>query len=126
MEGKVLLLSQLRISDLVAFCLSYEFEDNVATLTDADRFDVQDHAALEFSRRIYKWTRLASRSTKLANMLAPFSPDFGWDRDYELFSPSSATRFSSTPSPRFPIGVNGVTEPPASSLESGRTISRNT
>ena len=87
MEGKVLLLSQRRISDLVAFCLSYEFEDNLAAMTRADRFDVRDRAALEFSRRVYKWTRLASGSTKLAGVLAPSPPQLRLQRDYELFFP---------------------------------------
>ncbi|MCA1394904.1 glycosyltransferase [Bradyrhizobium sp. BRP56] len=87
MEGKVLLLSQRRISDLVAFCLSYEFEDNLAAMTRADRFDVRDRAALEFSRRVYKWTRLASGSTKLAGVLAPSPPQLRLQCDYELFFP---------------------------------------
>nr|WP_249794014.1 glycosyltransferase [Bradyrhizobium sp. BRP56] len=86
-EGKVLLLSQRRISDLVAFCLSYEFEDNLAAMTRADRFDVRDRAALEFSRRVYKWTRLASGSTKLAGVLAPSPPQLRLQCDYELFFP---------------------------------------
>ncbi len=32
-HGKVLLLSQRRISDLVAFCLAYEFEDTLQAVT---------------------------------------------------------------------------------------------
>ena len=53
-QGKVLLLSQRRISDLVAFCIGYEFEDVLAAVTDARRIDVTDRRALEFSRRAYK------------------------------------------------------------------------
>ncbi|WP_076862741.1 glycosyltransferase family protein [Bradyrhizobium mercantei] len=87
MEGKVLLLSQRRISDLVAFCLSYEFEDNLAAMTGADRFDVQDRAALEFSRRIYKLARFTSGSAKLASRLALYPPRLRLQRDYELFFP---------------------------------------
>jgi hypothetical protein len=34
-QGKVLLLSQRRIADLVAYCLAYEFEDVFAAVTDA-------------------------------------------------------------------------------------------
>ena len=66
MDGKVLLLSQRRISDLVAFCLAYEFEDALQAVTDAERIDATDLASLEFSRRAYKLTRLASGSARLA------------------------------------------------------------
>ena len=93
MEGKVLLLSQRRISDLVAFCLSYEFEDCVAAMTDADRLDVQNLAALEFSRRAYKLTRLASGSAKLAGLLAPSPQRVRPVRDYELFFPIFSNAF---------------------------------
>ena len=62
MHGKVLLLSQRRISDLVAFCLAYEFEDTLQAVTDAQRIDATDFASLEFSRRAYKLMRLASGS----------------------------------------------------------------
>jgi hypothetical protein len=86
-EGKVLLLSQRRISDLVAFCLSYEFEDNVAAMTGADRLDVQNLSALEFSRRAYKWTRLATGSARLASLVAPSAQHVSLKRDYELFFP---------------------------------------
>lgn len=93
MEGKVLLLSQRRISDLVAFCLSYEFEDCVAATTDADRLDVQNFSSLEFSRRIYKLTRLASRSAGLASLLAPSPQTVRPTRDYELFFPIFSNAF---------------------------------
>ena len=71
MAGKVLLLSQRRISNLVAFCLAYEFEDVFAAVTDAQRIDATDLASLEFSRRAYKLARLATRSPKLAHRLTP-------------------------------------------------------
>jgi hypothetical protein len=71
-QGKVLLLSQRRIADLVAYCLAYEFEDTFAAVTDAQRIDATDLPALEFSRRAYKLARLASGSPRLARRLAPF------------------------------------------------------
>lgn len=40
MQAKVLLLSERRIADLVAFCAGYEFEDTFATVADAQRIDV--------------------------------------------------------------------------------------
>src|SRR5438105_2641311 len=59
-EANVLLLSQRRIADLVAFCVTYEFEDTFAAVTDAERIDATDLAGVEFSRRVYKLARLAS------------------------------------------------------------------
>ena len=61
MDGKVLLLSQRRISDLVAYCLAYEFEDALQAVTDAERIDATDLTSLEFSRRIYKLVRFGVR-----------------------------------------------------------------
>jgi Glycosyl transferases group 1 len=87
-QGKVLLLSQRRIADLVAFCLAYEFEDICAEVTGAERIDATDLPALEFSRRAYKLARLASGSSKLARRLAPYPRSkVVLERDYELFLP---------------------------------------
>jgi hypothetical protein len=87
-QGRVLLLSQRRIADLVAYCLAYEFEDIFAAVTGAQRIDVTDLPALEFSRRAYKLVRLASGSSKLARQLAPYPRSkVVLDRDFELFFP---------------------------------------
>ncbi|MDF3812276.1 glycosyltransferase family 1 protein, partial [Rhodopseudomonas sp. BAL398] len=88
MQDKVLLLSERRISDLVAYCLAYEFEDTVAAVTSARRIDVTDLPSLEFSRRAYKLARSLSGSPELARRFAP-APRGGvtLDRDYELFFP---------------------------------------
>ena len=72
MQGKVLLLSQRRIADLVAFCLAYEFEDTFAAVTDAQRIDATNLPNLEFSRRAYKLARFVSGSPRLARRLAPY------------------------------------------------------
>ena len=93
MEGKVLLLSQRRISDLVAFCLSYEFEDAVAAMTGADRLDVQNLAALELSRRTYKLARFATGSSRLAGRVALPPQRLRLERDYELFFPVFSNAF---------------------------------
>ena len=84
----VLLLSQRRIADLVAYCLAYEFEDAFAAVTDAERVDVTDFAGLEFSRRAYKLARLASGSPRIAHRLAP-SPraKVVLEREFDLFFP---------------------------------------
>src|SRR5215467_11242166 len=87
-QGKVLLLSQRRIADLVAYCLAYEFEDTFAAVTDAQRIDATDLPALEFSRRAYKFVRLASGSPGLARRLAPYPHNkVVLQRDFELFFP---------------------------------------
>jgi hypothetical protein len=87
-QGKVLLLSERRIADLVAYCLAYEFEDTFAAVTDAERIDATDLPTLEFSRRAYKLARLATRSPSLARQLAPYPRDkVVLKRDFELFFP---------------------------------------
>ena len=88
MQGKVLLLSQRRIADLVAYCLAYEFEDTFAAVTGAQRIDATDLPALEFSRRAYKLARLISGSPRLARRLAPCPRSkVVLERDFELFFP---------------------------------------
>jgi hypothetical protein len=87
-QGNVLLLSQRRIADLAAYCLTYEFEDIFAAVTGAERIDVTDLPALEFSRRAYKLLRLACGSPRLAHTLAPYPRSKTiLKRDFELFFP---------------------------------------
>ena len=88
MDGEVLLLSQRRIADLVAYCVAYEFEDTFAAVTGAGRIDATDLPALEFSRRAYKLVRLASGSPRLARQLAPWPRSkVVLEHDFELFFP---------------------------------------
>jgi hypothetical protein len=88
MQGGVLLLSQRRIADLAAYCLAYEFEDTFAEVTNSLRIDATDLPALEFSRRVYKLARLASRSPRLARFLSPYPRTcVVLDRDFDLFFP---------------------------------------
>jgi hypothetical protein len=88
MEGNVLLLSQRRLSNLVAYCLGYEFEDTMAAVTDAVRIDTSDLPAIEFSRRAYKLARMASGSPGLARRIAPYPRNkVMLKRDFELFFP---------------------------------------
>ena len=88
MQTKVLLLSERRIADLVAFCLAYEFEDAFAAVTDAQRIDVVDLPGLEFSRRGYKLARLASGSPKFARRFAPYPRSkVLLEQDFDLFFP---------------------------------------
>jgi Glycosyl transferases group 1 len=87
-QAKVLLLSERRIADLVAYCIAYEFEDAFAAVTDAQRVDATDLPSLEFSRRVYKLARLASGSPGLARRLAPHPRGKVLvERDFDLFFP---------------------------------------
>jgi hypothetical protein len=87
-HGKVLLLSQRRIADLVAYCLAYELEDTFEAVTDAQRIDATDLPGIEFSRRAYKLARIASGSPGLARRLAPHPRSrVALERDFELFFP---------------------------------------
>ena len=94
MQGKVLLLSQRRVADLVAFCLAYEFEDVFAAVTGAERIDAIGFSNLEFCRRIYKHLRLASGAPNLARQLTPYPRNkVILERDYELFFPVFSNPF---------------------------------
>jgi hypothetical protein len=87
-DGDVLLLSQRRIADLVAYSLAYEFEDTVAAVTGAQRIDAIDLPSLESSRRAYKFARMASGSPKFARRLAPYPRNrVNLESDFELFFP---------------------------------------
>ena len=85
--GPVLLLSMRRMSQLVAYCSDYEFEDVIAESTGADRIDVFDHDALEWSRRIYRYTRHISRARGGAGPFAGWHTTVRLERDYDLFFP---------------------------------------
>ena len=88
MQFSVLLLSQRRIADLVAYCLAYEFEDTFAAVTGAQRIDATGLSSLEFSRRAYKLSRLASGSPELARRLSPRPRStVRLESDFDLFFP---------------------------------------
>jgi hypothetical protein len=88
MQDSVLLLSQRRIASLVAYCMTYEFEDTLAAVTRARRIDVTGLPSLEFSRRAYKLMRLATGSSRLARRLSPYPRGkVVLERDFELFFP---------------------------------------
>jgi hypothetical protein len=86
--GDVLLLSMRRLSTLVGFCATYEFEDVIREVTGADRVEADDRAALELSRRAYKLLRYGTGSRSLARTLSPNPSVVRLQRDYELFFPA--------------------------------------
>ena len=84
----VLLLSERRIADLAAFCLSYEFEDTFLSVSNAKRVDAIDLPALRFARRVYKLARLASGSPGLARQVARGPRNkVVLEQNFELFFP---------------------------------------
>ena len=85
--GDVLLLSMRRLSHFVAFCQAYEFEDVVTAAAAADRVDADNEPALDYSRRAYKLVRSVTRSSRIAQRIAPKPSVVTLDRDYELFLP---------------------------------------
>ena len=88
MQGDVLQLSQRRVSNLVAYCLGYEFEDTIAAVTDAERIETTDLPAIELSRRAYKLARMVSRSPTLARRIAPYPRNkVLLNREFALFFP---------------------------------------
>ena len=94
MHGNILLLSQRRMSDLVAFCMAYEFEDVFQAVTRAERIDLADLSAIELSRRAYKLFRAATGSPQTARRLAPPPRNKTvLDRDYDLFFPVFSNAF---------------------------------
>src|SRR5262245_27896497 len=76
-----------RLADLVAYSAAYEFEDVVESVTDTERIEVTAPAALELSRRAYRYARLLSRSPAIARKLAPRPPTVQLHQDYDLFLP---------------------------------------
>ena len=84
----MLLFSQRQIADLVASSLDYEFEDTIASVTNAQRVDATDLPGLQFSRRAYKLARLALRSPEIARRLVPYPRSkVILGSDFELFFP---------------------------------------
>ncbi len=86
-RSSVLLFSMRRVAQLVAYCIEYEFEDVVTELTWADRIEVERESLSEFSRRLYKYTRLLSGSRRLGRVTVAAHPALRLNRDYELFFP---------------------------------------
>lgn len=87
-DGRVLLLSMRRLAGLVAYSITYEFEDVIAQVTGADRVDAGGETVLDFSRRSYKLLRYATGSRGLARALSPPPSVVHLEHDYDLFFPT--------------------------------------
>lgn len=86
--GDILVMSQRRLASLVAYCALYEFQDVAIELTSGDQVEPDNQAALELSRRSYKYARLATGSKRFAKTLAISPSTVQLKRDYELFLPA--------------------------------------
>jgi len=76
-----------RLSTLAAYSLQHEFEDVVSAVTGADRVEADDARALEFSRRVHKLLRRATRSPGIARAWMPSPSTVRLEQDYDLFFP---------------------------------------
>jgi len=85
--GSVLTLSMRRLSRVVAYCLTYEFEDVIAETTGADRVDAGNQELLDLSRRMYRIGRTLTGSPRFARGFAPRPSTVALNRDYDLFLP---------------------------------------
>ena len=83
----MLILSMRQIAQLVAYCVDYEFEDVIAAVTAADRIEVGGYKALDWSRRLYKYTRFLGKAQHPGGSFPGFHSTVRLQRDYELFFP---------------------------------------
>jgi Glycosyl transferases group 1 len=84
-ESRVVLLSMRHLSRLVGYCAAYELEDIVAEVTGAEVVAPADLRGLDFSRRVYKATRLLTGSRRLAESLRPHAAARELTRNHDLF-----------------------------------------
>lgn len=82
-DATVLLLSMRELSDLVAFCAVYEFEDLIAATTGADVVRPANLGHLELCRRLYK----ASHALRVVPSIRPAFDAITLPHDYDLFFP---------------------------------------
>ncbi len=86
-NSNVLLLSLRNVEDVVAFCAQYEFEDVIASVTDADMAAPEGLEGVELSRRAYKLARYLTGSRRLADSIAPRLTARRLEKEYDLFLP---------------------------------------
>ncbi|MBS1152357.1 MAG: hypothetical protein H6Q89_4055 [Myxococcaceae bacterium] len=87
LDSNVLLLSMREISDLVANCGIYEFEDLIASVTVADVARPANFENLELGRRAYKATRRLNQVAAIAPVIRPALGALKLTRTYDLFFP---------------------------------------
>jgi hypothetical protein len=86
-DSNVLLLSLRKVEDVVGFCTLYEFEDVIASVTDADMAAPESLEGVELSRRAYKLVRYLTGSRRLADSTVPRLTARRLEKDYDLFLP---------------------------------------
>ncbi|MGF1568120.1 MAG: glycosyltransferase [Nodosilinea sp.] len=86
--SQVLLLSMREASNLVAYSHLYEFEDVVADVLDADIVKLTHHDELDGYRKVYKATKTATGSRRIASCVTHQSINKSLkqplDQDYDL------------------------------------------
>ena len=86
-NANVLLLSLRSVENVVAYCAQYEFEDVIASVTDADMAVPEGLQGVELSRKAYKLARHLTGSRRLADSVAPRFTARRLEKDYDLFLP---------------------------------------
>src|SRR6185437_2762642 len=85
--GDALILSMRRAAPLVGYAVDYEFEDVITDVTAADRVDVSAPAALNWSRRLFKYSGLPRSARRGISSFPGWHSEARLERDYELFLP---------------------------------------
>jgi Glycosyl transferases group 1 len=86
-KSRILLVSMREITNLVALCNLYEFEDIISEINTVDMLKLltPDDGAM---RKIYKLTKYLTNSKPLAEFLVPGTNPYFLNQEYELFFPT--------------------------------------
>ena len=82
-RSRIAILSEREISNHVASCCLYEFEDAISQVDSVDLFKPQH--SYKSAQRNFKWIKKFSRSPKLANHLKCDPNSFTLEHDYDMF-----------------------------------------
>ncbi len=85
-QSRILVVSMREISDLVAFCALYEFEDVIAEINAVDLVKPL-RSSNSVARKIYKLVRYLTHSKSLTEFLVPATHPYWIEQEYELFLP---------------------------------------
>jgi hypothetical protein len=86
-KSRILLVSMREITNLVALCNLYEFEDMISEMNTVDMLKLltPDDGVM---RKIYKLTKYLTNSKPLAEFLVPAINPYFFSQEYELFFPT--------------------------------------
>ena len=86
-DGRVVVVSMRRVSDLVGYCGLYEFEDLAVELTGAEFGRIESLDGLDLSRQVYRVARRLTGSTRIADSARPIRGTPLPKDNYDLFFP---------------------------------------